>query len=85
MSMSRERWVGYIKEYDGGTLMECSINMHVDYTQLKNVLKRQREVNVNIFDRDMHLSFTMLALSRTESSMVSSHYFSALIPRSICS
>jgi hypothetical protein len=27
--MPRERWIGYIKDYDGGTLMECRINNKV--------------------------------------------------------
>merc|ERR1712224_857517 len=31
VTMPRERWKGYIKDYDGGTLMECKINMKVDY------------------------------------------------------
>lgn len=25
VSMPPERWVGYIKDYDGGTLMECTV------------------------------------------------------------
>lgn len=25
ISMAHDRWVGYIKDYDGGTLMECCI------------------------------------------------------------
>jgi len=29
--MKRERWLGYIKDYDGGTLMECAIDTQVDY------------------------------------------------------
>ena len=24
--MEREKWVGYIKEYDGGTIMECHLS-----------------------------------------------------------
>ena len=27
--MKRERWLGYIKDYDGGTLMECAIDTTV--------------------------------------------------------
>ncbi len=29
VSMPKERWVGFIKDYDGGTLMECRINQKV--------------------------------------------------------
>jgi histone acetyltransferase len=31
VSMTKERWKGYIKEYDGGTLMECRINPKVTH------------------------------------------------------
>lgn len=31
------RWTGVIKEYDGGTLMECYVHPNVNYLQLGNV------------------------------------------------
>ena len=31
VSMLRQCWYGYIKDYDGGTLMECRINERVNY------------------------------------------------------
>lgn len=31
ISMPLARWKGYIKDYDGGTLMECKINQKVNY------------------------------------------------------
>eukprot|EP00605_Chrysophyceae_sp_TOSAG23-4_P001386 GSChrysophyteH1.ASY1.ANO1.1506.1 assembled CDS len=42
MSMPRERWVGYIKDYDGGTLMECYIHPSFNYTDVPSVIARQR-------------------------------------------
>ena len=27
--LEREKWVGYIKEYDGGTIMECHLSAQV--------------------------------------------------------
>ena len=30
ITFDRERWHGWIKDYDGGTLMECIINPKVD-------------------------------------------------------
>ena len=38
LTMPRERWVGYIKEYDGGTLMECYIHPAVNYFAVPQVL-----------------------------------------------
>ena len=42
--MEREKWSGYIKEYDGGTLMECLISGAVLPADFPRVIKLQREV-----------------------------------------
>lgn len=42
VSMVRDRWYGYIKDYDGGTLMECKINMKVDYLHIGDMIAQQR-------------------------------------------
>lgn len=34
--------MGYIKDYDGGTLMECIINERLPYTDLPGMLRAQR-------------------------------------------
>ncbi|KAJ1395091.1 hypothetical protein B484DRAFT_355464 [Ochromonadaceae sp. CCMP2298] len=34
ISMQRERWRGLIKEYNGGTPMECYIHPNADYVQV---------------------------------------------------
>ena len=41
--MEREKWSGYIKEYDGGTLMECIISGAVLPADFPRVIKLQRE------------------------------------------
>eukprot|EP00850_Spirogloea_muscicola_P023232 SM000340S12922 [mRNA] locus=s340:78495:81780:+ [translate_table: standard] len=43
ITLDRERWVGYIKDYDGGTMMECVINMKLPYTELPAMIRRQRQ------------------------------------------
>jgi len=43
ITMPRERWRGYIKDYDGGTLMECAINEFVDYLKIPEMIASQRE------------------------------------------
>ena len=35
--MPKDRWVGYIKDYDGGTLMECYISQTMDYLRVPEV------------------------------------------------
>ena len=40
--MPREKWVGYIKEYDGGTIMECHLSAQVSYTDFPVMIREQR-------------------------------------------
>ena len=41
--MPKERWVGYIKDYDGGTLMECYIHPGINYLNVNGIVAKQRE------------------------------------------
>ena len=34
----------YIKDYDGGTLMEAYCNPDIDYSGLSEIVKKQKEV-----------------------------------------
>ncbi len=43
ITQDRERWSGYIKDYDGGTLMECLLHPKVSYTCLPDMIRRQRK------------------------------------------
>lgn len=42
LSMPKERWVGFIKDYDGGTLMECYIHPNMDYLNVSGIVSKQR-------------------------------------------
>lgn len=42
VTMREDRWAGYIKDYEGGTLMECIINRHIDYLDIPGMIKRQK-------------------------------------------
>eukprot|EP01053_Blabericola_migrator_P008394 Blabericola_migrator_1__8393@NODE_436_length_8493_cov_87_644434_g342_i0_p2_GENE_NODE_436_length_8493_cov_87_644434_g342_i0NODE_436_length_8493_cov_87_644434_g342_i0_p2_ORF_typecomplete_len585_score97_40Bromodomain/PF00439_25/6e28Acetyltransf_1/PF00583_25/1_1e04Acetyltransf_1/PF00583_25/1_9e03Acetyltransf_1/PF00583_25/2_6e10Acetyltransf_10/PF13673_7/3_5e03Acetyltransf_10/PF13673_7/1_6e03Acetyltransf_10/PF13673_7/6e10Acetyltransf_7/PF13508_7/4_5e03Acetyltransf_7/PF13508_7/2_8e06Acetyltransf_9/PF13 len=44
ISMPKDRWTGYIKDYDGGTLMECYISPTIDYLNLGSIFQQQRRV-----------------------------------------
>ena len=37
------QWVGYIKDYDGGTLMECVIVQRLPHTRLPGMLQAQKQ------------------------------------------
>ncbi|KAL8437837.1 hypothetical protein ACSSS7_000718 [Eimeria intestinalis] len=43
ISMPKEKWFGYIKDYEGGTLMECRISAKIDYLRLYEVLNEQQK------------------------------------------
>ncbi|CAD2101302.1 histone acetyltransferase GCN5, putative [Plasmodium vinckei] len=43
ISMPKERWFGYIKDYDGGTLMECYIFPNINYLRLSEMLYEQKK------------------------------------------
>ena len=40
--MPKERWVGFIKDYDGGTLMECYIHSMFNYLSVNETVGKQR-------------------------------------------
>jgi len=42
IAMPKERWYGYIKDYDGGTLMECYVHPGFDYLNIPQIISRQR-------------------------------------------
>mmetsp|Transcript_1627 Transcript_1627/g.3790 ORF Transcript_1627/g.3790 Transcript_1627/m.3790 type:complete len:547 (-) Transcript_1627:311-1951(-) len=43
ISMPKGRYQGLIKEYDGGTMMECYVHPSIDFTRIPEMLKAQRE------------------------------------------
>lgn len=47
ITMPKSRYHGLIKDYDGGTLMECYIHPSIDYTRIPEILKAQKEFILN--------------------------------------
>lgn len=43
ISMPKSNYVGYIKDYDGGTLMECYIHPTIDYLRIREMIAEQRK------------------------------------------
>ncbi|EPQ29423.1 uncharacterized protein PFL1_03178 [Pseudozyma flocculosa PF-1] len=44
INLDREIWVGYIKDYEGGTLMQCTMVPRVAYLELQDMLAKQKEL-----------------------------------------
>ena len=45
ISLPRERWVGYIKDYEGGTIMQCKMLPKVVYSEVHQMLADQKAVS----------------------------------------
>lgn len=43
ISLDRSVWVGYVKDYEGGTLMQCSMVPRVHYLQVQQLLATQKQ------------------------------------------
>jgi histone acetyltransferase len=56
ITLDRSVWAGYIKDYEGATILQCSVLPKVDYTRIRELLSSQREVS-------RHITFTCSILS----------------------
>lgn len=55
VTMKRERWQGYLKDYEGATLMECLVDPTIDYLSTRQVAELQRQAvvkHINEFSGD---------------------------------
>lgn len=43
ISLDRSVWAGYIKDYEGGTIMQCTMLPKIDYLDKANIFKKQQE------------------------------------------
>ena len=44
IKLPKSEYLGYIKEYEGATLMECQLNPSITYIQLTSVIRKQKEI-----------------------------------------
>lgn len=47
ITLDRAVWAGYIKDYEGGTIMQCTMVRKVDYLDKANIIAQQREAILN--------------------------------------
>ncbi len=43
ITLDREVWAGYIKDYEGGTIMQCTMLDKVDYLDKTTIITRQQD------------------------------------------
>ena len=56
----RERWYGYIKDYDGGTLMECGLDNRIPFKDFPSVIRKQKRA-LETLVRERSTSFEIFA------------------------
>src|SRR5882762_7886222 len=43
ITLDRSVWAGYIKDYEGGTIMQCTMLRKVDYLATREIIEQQRD------------------------------------------
>ncbi|XP_013421892.1 histone acetyltransferase KAT2B-like [Lingula anatina] len=51
IKLPKTAYAGYIKDYEGATLMGCELNPKIQYTQFSHVIKRQKEVVKKLIEK----------------------------------
>ncbi|KAG7260127.1 hypothetical protein CRUP_021118 [Coryphaenoides rupestris] len=51
LTYADDLYLGYIKDYEGATLMECELNPRIPYTELSHIIKRQKEIIKKLIER----------------------------------
>ncbi|NWR42928.1 KAT2A acetyltransferase, partial [Regulus satrapa] len=51
IKVPKSRYLGYIKDYEGATLMECELNPRIPYTELSHIIKKQKEIIKKLIER----------------------------------
>ena len=48
IKIPKTKYVGYIKDYEGATLMGCELNPQIPYTEFSVIIKKQKEVSLGL-------------------------------------
>ncbi|XP_069141489.1 histone acetyltransferase KAT2A-like isoform X2 [Argopecten irradians] len=51
IKMNRSAYLGYIKDYEGATLMGCELNPRICYTDFSSVIRKQKEIVKTIIEK----------------------------------
>jgi histone acetyltransferase len=43
ITLDKQKWMGYIKDYEGGTIMQCSMIPRIRYLEASRMLAKQKE------------------------------------------
>ncbi|XP_076413639.1 histone acetyltransferase KAT2B isoform X5 [Peromyscus maniculatus bairdii] len=51
IKIPKTKYVGYIKDYEGATLMGCELNPQIPYTEFSIIIKKQKEIIKKLIER----------------------------------
>uniref|UniRef100_A0A8C6I881 Histone acetyltransferase n=1 Tax=Mus spicilegus TaxID=10103 RepID=A0A8C6I881_MUSSI len=51
IKIPKTKYVGYIKDYEGATLMGCELNPQIPYTEFSVIIKKQKEIIKKLMER----------------------------------
>uniref|UniRef100_A0AAR2KVW2 histone acetyltransferase n=1 Tax=Pygocentrus nattereri TaxID=42514 RepID=A0AAR2KVW2_PYGNA len=51
IKVPKAKYVGYIKDYEGATLMGCELNPSIPYTEFSVIIKQQKEIIKKLIER----------------------------------
>ncbi|XP_033831029.1 histone acetyltransferase KAT2B isoform X2 [Periophthalmus magnuspinnatus] len=51
IKVPKTKYVGYIKDYEGATLMGCELNPSIPYTEFSVIIKKQKEIIKKLIER----------------------------------
>uniref|UniRef100_A0A8C3T9Q4 histone acetyltransferase n=1 Tax=Chelydra serpentina TaxID=8475 RepID=A0A8C3T9Q4_CHESE len=51
IKVPKAKYVGYIKDYEGATLMGCELNPRIPYTEFSVIIKKQKEIIKKLIER----------------------------------
>ena len=46
IKLAKPAYLGYIKEYEGATLMGCELNPRIQYTEFTQIIRKQKDVSL---------------------------------------
>lgn len=59
ITVQKPMYTGFIKEYEGATLMHCELNPSIRYTEFTTVVRRQKQIMMKIVKKkyeELHVS-----------------------------
>lgn len=54
LTLPRSIWAGYIKDYEGATIMQCTMLPRISYLQASHMLLRQKQLILNKIREKSH-------------------------------